>query len=278
MKAPYESSSFVAWLESALNEPVGRKQALTLASLTKKLGYRSPRLVSMVLKGQRQASPDFVRTCAKSFRLNARETAYLELLARRDRARARGGDTHALDVELSSMALQILPKTALPLEVLRSLSSWAFYPVEQLCFENEPIDPERIAKALRNKISPEKVMEILAGLAGAGLLERVPRGYVKRKGQHFRPAGDDVPSAVIARVHVEYMQRAVEALVEGAFQKRAFRALTLRMDPARLNEARADITAFIETFDAKYSQETSRDVFQCNLQLFALTGEESSPK
>ena len=55
---------------------------LTLEDWAKRLGYRSPSSLSMVLKGQRLPSQDMLQAISEDLKLNQFEIQYLELLVK----------------------------------------------------------------------------------------------------------------------------------------------------------------------------------------------------
>jgi uncharacterized protein (TIGR02147 family) len=78
-------------MRSDSNQDKGR-----LEPWSKRLGYRSPRSIAMVIKGQRLPSASLVNRLSQDFKLNDREHRYFELLAEKARREKRGanlGDT-----------------------------------------------------------------------------------------------------------------------------------------------------------------------------------------
>src|SRR4051794_38357647 len=79
------------------------KRTVTFSAWAKRLGCRSPRLVSMVLNGKRPPSTALLDRFARDLALSDSERRYLELLALRDRLRRRRQAVGAVEAELSAL-------------------------------------------------------------------------------------------------------------------------------------------------------------------------------
>lgn len=81
----YDHEDFKTFLQSLLERFPGRRRPLTLRELTVRMGYRSPRSLAMVLKGQRPPTSAMAQAASRALGLQGLEALYLELLCRRSR-------------------------------------------------------------------------------------------------------------------------------------------------------------------------------------------------
>src|SRR5438270_7004452 len=79
------------------------KRRLTYRDWARRIGYRSPRGIAMVFKGQRLPSAEMVARLASDLKLSAPERKYLTLLVRLDRLKRRGKDVREVLLKLEAL-------------------------------------------------------------------------------------------------------------------------------------------------------------------------------
>src|SRR5687768_11524289 len=78
--SPFAFKDIPEYLEALRAPKAARKRPLTLGQLSRHLGYRSPRTIAMVIKGQRKPSLELVERLSTWQCLSIREREYLSVL------------------------------------------------------------------------------------------------------------------------------------------------------------------------------------------------------
>ncbi|MCC7403324.1 MAG: TIGR02147 family protein [Bdellovibrionales bacterium] len=241
-----------------------------LSRWAKRLGYRSPSSLAMVLNGQRLPSAEMIHALCQDLRLDPTEREYLNTLILLEKAKRRGRDPGALLERIASLAH---PSTqpSLTLEQFRLVADWYFLAIKNLAaladFEE---NPNWIRRRLRNKVTTPQIEYALKTLENLGLLRRDSSGVLRPNGEPWN-TGQECPSAAVRRHHGGMIQRALEAIEEQEPAERHLLGLSMRLSPPRLNEAKTRLHEFVESFNRDFFEPDGTEIYQLNLQLFALT-------
>lgn len=273
----FEFDDFRAYLNHMRSHYPGLRRPITLERWAKKLNYRSPRSIAMVLKGQRLPSEELVIAFSGDFNHSENERRYFELLVRKEKYR--GNVPKAIVEELHKLNPKLIRRKALDAEVFSYVSAWHNYVILQLfstpsfgaCKAQDCIN--WVHKRLGAKITKEDVE------ASITLLERLR--FIEKTGDRFQLSGTDpliaieeIPSAAGRRHHNEQMEQAKDALQRSPMNEREFTCLTLRASRAKLGEVKKAIREFRDKFDKDFFDEESDDVCQLNVQFFFHTVED----
>lgn len=272
----FEFEDFRAYLNHVRCNYPGFRKPITLERWAKKLAYRSPRSIAMVLKGQRLPSTELVLAFSTDLKHSENERRYFELLVRKEKYR--GNVPAAIAEELQKLNPRLVRRKALEAELFSYVSSWHHYVIMQMVQTPEfKDDAEWIAKRLGKKLTPEDVMASLTLLEKLNLLEKD-----EKSGKRRRSVSDplitmeDIPSAAVRRHHVEQMDQARDALVHQPLMDREFSSITMRVSRKRLPEIKKAMREFRDKFDKDFFDDSSNDVCQLNLQFFFHTLEEKA--
>ena len=93
--------AFLSQVAEAQQTATGRP--ISLHRWARRIGYKSPRSIAMVLKGQRFPSQEMVYAISKDLGLSAIEERYLGLLVLLERSRKRGKDLRAIIEDLKAI-------------------------------------------------------------------------------------------------------------------------------------------------------------------------------
>ncbi len=249
----------------------GRKdRPFTLNMWAKRLGYRSPRAIAMVLKGQRLPSQDMIEAFSRDLKLSILEKRYFELLVRMERSKERGQALEAVVAELKQTAPQDAAAT-IGLDQFTYISAWYCLAIKQLVGTTSfREDLAWIRKRLRNKLTEAEVRDAIATMIKIGVLARGADGKLAVVGGPLVTASD-LPSHALRSHHREMMERAREALVEQKVDQREFTGLTLKVDRRRIAEAKEEIRKFRDRFNERFGDGHADAVYQLNVQFFEHT-------
>ncbi|MCO4795282.1 MAG: DUF4423 domain-containing protein [Bacteriovoracaceae bacterium] len=247
----------------------------TLSIWAKKLGYKSPSSLTMVLNGDRVPSRDMINSLGKELKLTSKERQYLDLQVDLERTKRKGKDPS--DV-LKRMSVLAPGKNSIQLNLnqFSLISKWYFYVIKQLI--NSPgfiEDYDWMFKRLDRKVTPSQIRYAIDALQELGLVTRDAEGKLisSEKGV-ISP--NDIPSSALKNHHTGMMERAVESLRDKPVEERQITSLTYRMNPQDLEKAKDRVFKFIQEFNEEFSTDSGSEVFQLNAQLFSHTKKDLS--
>jgi uncharacterized protein (TIGR02147 family) len=252
----------------------GCRRPIRLDAWAKRLGYRSPRTVAMVLKGQRLPSSHLIQALSADIGLTAPGRRYLELLVKKRRWEKAKRPVDAIERELDEIIPRHVHDLKLDSLAFSLISNWYCLVISRLMgAEGVEPDAKGIARQLRGKVTPGQVRDTLKALVRLGVAVIDPdSGRIRLPNPDFSiTTQTDIPSASIRRHHSEMLQRALEALEEQPVPVREFTALTLRVDKARMAEMKTWIREFRDRFSGTFGRDRNASVYQLNIQLFEHT-------
>lgn len=272
LTSPYSYSSIGEYLRSLQTGKHGRRR-LTLSEVSRKIGYRSPRTVAMVIKGQRPPSLEMVDRLAAWQKLSPREHEYLTLLARHESARTRPEIQPTLAEKIAQFRSLAETPELLKEEVFTFVSEWYHLPLRQLVETPDfREDPDWIARRFRNKITPEEASAGLERLHALGLLKRdTETGRLRRSNSGHAWTTTGIPSEAIQNFHRGMLERSKEALEEVLLSERGFVSTALLINPDRIAEIKEHLDAFHTDFLARFFDPNGTEVFQLGSQFFKHT-------
>ncbi|MCB0386199.1 MAG: DUF4423 domain-containing protein, partial [Bdellovibrionales bacterium] len=234
------------------------------------LGYRSASSLTMVLAGQRIPSAEMVQALAQDLQMTSTEKDYFDTLVQLERVRKNGRDPERLLQKLKAFASH---KTVqkLNLDEFKLIADWYFIAIKHLvATRGFRENPEWIQKRLRGKVTCAQITYAIKVLEDCGVVVRDARGQLRLTSKPWR-AGGEISSVAIRRHHAGMLQRAQESFEEQTLAERLLSGLTFRIDPERIDEAKSVLSDFLESFNSQFHSEQSEDIYQLNLQLFALS-------
>lgn len=270
----FEFDDFRAYLNYVRSHYPGMRRPITLERWAKKLNYRSPRSIAMVLKGQRLPSEDLVLAFSNDLGHSENERRYFELLVRKEKHR--DNVPKAVTEELQKLNPRLVRRKPLDGEIFTYVAAWQNYVIGQL-FQtpNHSDDPDWIVERLGGKITREEVVSSLQLLEKLKILERdAGTGKLKLSATDPLITPADIPSTAARRHHVEQMDQAKGALQDQPMMEREFTCLTLRVSRKKIPEIKKMIREFRDKFDKDFFDDASEDVCQLNLQFFFHTVED----
>ena len=247
-------------------------QSNTLTKWAKRLGYRSPSSLTMVLNGQRLPSQEMVRTLIDDLKLQGKEKEYFELLVEHGRLQKRKKSSDSVLSRLNKLNNRT-EYFQIDMSHFNTISKWYYLVIKQLVSAPDFIeDIDWIVKKLRRKVTAAQVKKALTDLETLGFIKRLDGKIIKS--EQATVTSNDIPSSAIKEHHTGMMQMAAEALYEQPIEKRQISSLTFKMNAQKLVQAKEELMNFLKDFNEKYSDGLASEVYQLNLQLFSHTREE----
>ncbi len=160
--------------------------------------------------------------------------------------------------------------TLVDMDQYHLISEWYFFAVLSLAETPDFSDePKWIASRLGIQIrQARKALVILERLK---LLERNKRGLLCWTGKAIRTTSN-THNAAIRKSHTENLDLARRSLEQDAVEDCDFTAITMAIDPAKINEAKEKIKNFRRELCQYLESSNKKEVFKLVVQLFPLSG------
>lgn len=247
-----------------LSEMTERNPRFSLRALAKRLNV-SPSHLSRVLRGRKQFSYEMTTRLVRELDLSAEQSA--RVLREFETSRKSQG------MSMNFASRDQREKQILDLESFRLIADWYHFPLLELIrIKGFQANEKWMARRLS---LPHPVMTAaLRRLERLGFIERA-KGTISLKENKLFKTPDDIHSVAIRRHHEQMLQKANEALESQSTEVREFQGLNLIFDPSDTEMAKKIIRNFVRDFNKAFSKESGEEVYQLNVQFFALTKETS---
>jgi uncharacterized protein (TIGR02147 family) len=260
-------------IEKSLLSANGRKIS-NLETIAKELGYKSPSILTMVLKGQRLPSDDMIDAMSEHWKLTSSDREFFRLLVQAERRKKKGRDISQTTEKLRKLAKNKNP-FVISLQQFHLIKDWFYHVVKALIMTPGFVeDPLWISRKLRKKITPAQAKKAIDTLVELGICHRDPVSGALKLSSEYTETTHDTPSEAFQGHHQGMIHRALEALEEQPIEKRHFNSLTLQLAADRVPEAKARILQFVRDFYTEFDNGHSNQVFQLNVQFFEHTRED----
>ena len=228
----------------------------------------SPQVLSLVMSGKKNISPDVAISIAHRLRLSAEEISYLNDLVELNQAKS-DALREVVRYRLSRYEANQNFRT-LQEDVFAIISDWHHYAILELTFTDSfQNDPIWIAKRL--SISPTEVRQAIERLIRLELLEDKNGALVKTEVNISTT--QDIPSAGARKLASQLLEKASEALGEQAIEDRDFGSITMAIDPKKLPKAKIMIRKFRRDLMTFLETGKRTEVFVLATQLFKLSND-----
>lgn len=236
-------------------------------------GLSSPSHLSMIIKGERNLSIKTISKFADGLKLSAKEKKYFELMVLY---------TQSDEIELKSryfgeiMSMKAVISGLYKLEKDKFdfLSSWYVVAIYvMLDLKKFKPDPNWISRRLDDKITPAQAKDTLEKLLNLKMIEPDSvKGFRQVSGAIT--VADDTRSVAVFEYHQSMIRLSFEALKKKPSAEREMAGATISIPKDKLPEIKEKIRAFRKELNQLASSYTDpEEVFQLNIQLFALTEE-----
>jgi uncharacterized protein (TIGR02147 family) len=156
-------------------------------------------------------------------------------------------------------------------EAHRLVSTWYIFAIYHLIVPGQAsIDPVEVARRFHRPVTAEQVREALTLLEQFGLIRRIGESTWASTHDTGIVSSMNVPSKSIRTYHRDILKSAEAALEEQDLATRHFLSLLVRIDKAKLPEAKKTLREFLDKFNQVYYSESGKSVYQLGLQFFEL--------
>lgn len=243
-----------------------------LNNWAKRLGYKSASSLSMILSGERFPSEQMIEKISSDLKLTPRERRYFKLLVELEKKKSKNKSHEKILEDIKKFNAE---RNSYPIDAqeFSTISEWHYLAIKQLISTPSFIEDEQwIYKRLRKKISVGQIKKALQDLEQLGIIKR----DINHKLNVIKPGlmtSNDIPSSAIKKHHYGMIELAQMAITEQDVNERQINSTTLKVNKNDLPEAKKFIFDFIKEFATRFNQTESDEIYQLNVQLFALTND-----
>jgi len=264
----YNYQDYRAFLRDSIQKLKERRE-ISLREISFELGFKSPSLMTMILKGQRRLAPRAAPRLSEILRLTEKESKYFEALVH-------FCDSKSVDHKLffEKQLSNLKPQegfVSIDMEIFKIISHPIHFTIlEMTSLRGFSAEPQWIQEKL-SWCTLTEVREALDRLFKYELLEIVGKRTQKTSLQ--LTTSHDVPNEAIRRYHRMMIELAQESLEKQTTEERDITGMTVSIDRKKMGQAKALLTEFRRKFQQLLEAPNGRatDVYQLNLQFFRLT-------
>jgi uncharacterized protein (TIGR02147 family) len=266
----FEYVDYRAFLRDFYRAQKDKKRPLSLRAFAKRAGTRSYNYLSLVMKGERNLSPEMAVRFARGCGLGKAEADYFcELVSF---GQARTAEQRNRCYERLGRFRQFRATHKLEPAQAAYHSAWYMPAIRELvALPDFKSDPKWIASRLTPPISPAQARDALGTLCALGLLVRDGHGHV-RQADRLVTTGAGPLGHHVVNFHHAMITQAARALDDMPRDERDISALTLGVSERSLSRLKERIAAFRqELLQLAELDGPPERVVQVNFQMFPLT-------
>lgn len=247
-------------------------KTLTLQDFSKKLGYRSPSLLSMIATGKRLPSSEMLEELFSEWKVDTNLREIIRIRVEIEKRQIKNKPTFNLVEKLSKINKRTKYQT-FEIDTFNSIKDWHNLVLQMMVGTPEfREDYVEISNRLKKKVTPTQVKKGIETLIKVGLIVRNPvTGSLEKNEPELRETTHDIPSEAIREHHKGMINRALEEVDEGLVSERHLNSLTLRFNPNDTTTAKSFILNFVKDFNEKFYNSESNEIAQLNIQFFGHT-------
>jgi len=272
----YSFSSFGAFFADYVKTRKGRDK-LTYGTLARRLKLKSPSLLAMIARGERQPTPTMLHRLAEFMALTPAERLYADALVGFERAKDIDEQLRcARELKrLKPMSSELV----LELDALEMIAKWyAVVILEMTKLPGFRADPAWISQRLGTTVSADMVRDALSTLERGQLTQTAPGGRLRKVADIVRSTVN-IPATAIRSFHKQVLLRAHQAIDRQEVSERYFTTLTLAVPRAKIPLAGSLIGQFRDDFMTSMGDvnETADEIYHLAVQFFRATDQAVSP-
>ncbi len=251
------------------------EKVLTLNELSKKIGYKSSSLLSMISTGKRLPSSDILEVLFEEWGIAQDERQIIRLRLDIEKRIKKNRPAAGLIEKLEKIDRKSKYKT-IDIAAFNSIREWYNLVLHMLVTApNFKEDYTQISYLLKRKVTPREVRRGIETLIKSGMLKRRTLTGELMNSQDEAPfeTTHDIFSEAIREHHRGMISRALESIDEDEIGERHLNGLTLKFDRERNAEAKKFILDFVKDFNDRFYDQDAENISQLNVQFFSHTGQ-----
>lgn len=245
-----------------------RRRGYSLRQLAKKAKFSSPSNLSMFLSGHRPLSDEAAQQLAQALNLTGRRRNYFLILGKLDSTKSE--EQKKIYKDQLMQIKGAVDESVLDVQQYRLLTEWHYLVIYVMVGQkNFKEDPEWIRKKLRAPLEVQKIEWAIRDLEALGLIE-------KKRGRWRQVSGPITTAEHIKDTALFTYHRKMSDMAKAALEQpsdiREFNGGTVAIPKDQMPWVKEKIRQLRKELNEHLSQfDSPSDVYQFNLQLFALT-------
>ena len=267
----YDFDTMPAWLAAVLENKKEQQKSFSIRLLAKQLKIKSPSLITMVLRGERQPSIELVHKIATYLKITATETKFLEALVGLQRAANVSEQTRYMNDILKMRPSST--KIAYRMDAIEMMTKWyAVVILEMTWLKNFEENVKKIKEQIGAIVTEEMVDEAIKGLKKHNLVEVDSKGTIRKVADLIRSTVN-IPSLAIRSFHKQVLLRAHAAIDAQSIDERYFTTLTIAIPQSKIKHAGELMSRFRDEFMAEMTgdQQVPEEIYHLSMQFFRAT-------
>ena len=267
----YDFDTMPAWLAAVLESKKQHQKTFSIRLLAKQLKIKSPSLITMVLRGERQPSIELVHKIAAYLKLSATETKFLEALVGLQRAVNVSEQTR-----YTTSIRRMRPsstKITYRMDAIEMMTKWyAVVILEMTWLKDFEENIKKIKEQIGSIVTEEMVAEAIAGLKKHNLVEVDSKGTIRKVADLIRSTVN-IPSLAIRSFHKQVLLRAHAAIDTQSIDERYYTTLTIAIPQSKIKLAGTLMSRFRDEFMAEMTGDKLQpeEIYHLSMQFFRAT-------
>ncbi len=261
----------VDYLIFEFRERQSRNARFSLRAWARQIGYENPSYLADVLKKERKLKLDLANKLAVNLSLKGKSKRYFEYSVLLQNSKSDVEKSAYKKLLLDLRPKQTEPVTPLSLEVFTLVSEWYHWAILQgISLTDVDGDEDKLFLRLGHLVEKRNFRAAIDRLHQLGLLELGKDGRWKKTFQS-KILEPQIPAVAVMNCHLQFMERAKEALQEQVREERDFQSTTLAISMSKLEAAKKVLQDCHKKLVALAEGGAAEEVYQLNTQLFRLT-------
>ncbi|MBI2026828.1 MAG: TIGR02147 family protein [Deltaproteobacteria bacterium] len=267
----YEYNNIRDFLKAELQRRAQMNPLFSAAAFAKKLDI-SKAYLSLVLNNKRPPTKQMIEKISTLNILSDDEKLYMQLLIEKESSRASELE------EFYTKKIKAFRKekgiTNLSLDLFQVLSAWQYSAILEAIHLDDLKEktPQSIAKKLNLSLKTVRICS--QKLTKLGLIKKDGKSFI-RKDLGLLASPSDVHNKGLVHLHEQLLDKAKRALCDQAIEDRNITGMTIAIDPKKIPEAKQRIKKFTRELMQFLEDGKKTKVYQLNVQLFELRGEDN---
>jgi uncharacterized protein (TIGR02147 family) len=240
---------------------------------SQKAGYSSPNFLQLILEGKRNLTNDGVERFCTVFGLNKKEKTFFRILVQFNQAKT-SEEKDALAKDLINF-LGRSDQYLLKMEQYNYYAKWYHIPLRELIASNgESLSIDDIGSRMQPNVTRSQVEDAISSLLNLGLIRKEGEKYYVT--DSLITTGDEIAATAVGQYHLNMLRLAGESISRFAREEREISCVTLSLTLEKAAEAKKMIQDFRKKLWALETDQTNREVYQINFQLFPMSSSKRS--
>ena len=269
----FNFTDYRQFLKSTFVEKKMQNKQWSYSSWAKKLDLAGTATLTMVINGERNPGKSLSQKLTSYYDFSKQEEKYFLDLIKLEKIKK--------DPRLSLLLIEDMKKNhqiedffRLDLKSFEAISCWYFSALREMVrLKDFKEDSHWIAKKLCQNISPKKIKKSIESLLELGMLKRNSK-HKLIQGVNATSTSEDIASEAIKVHHEQMITLANQAIRKCPVQERSITGTSFCLNRKNIPKAKKLISDFRTQFLQIVEEQQGESIYQLNIQLFPLTGED----